>query len=164
MKFARGLYVRAVTVLEVIQRSTEFFAKREVDSPRLQIELLLAHVLHLPRLQLYLNFERELSSAELEVLREFVRRRGAREPLQHIVGSVSFCGLELKVGPETLVPRPETELLAERAWQFLGRLAGRQTPTRVRWISGRATVVWALPWRCIALTPGSGRWRSRAPP
>jgi release factor glutamine methyltransferase len=85
----------------------------------MNIELMLAHALKLPRLKLYLNFERVLSETELNALREMVRRRGAREPLQHIVGSTSFCGLEIKCSRAALVPRPETELLAERAWKFL---------------------------------------------
>lgn len=114
-----------MTVLEVIQRSSEFLQQRGVDSPRLQIELMLAHVLHLPRLKLYLNFERVLSEAELACLREMVKRRAAREPLQHILGSASFCGLEIKCSPAALIPRPETELLAERAWQFLSTLNSR---------------------------------------
>jgi len=108
-----------VKVLEVIQRSSEFLAKKGVESPRLQTELLLSHVLRVPRLNLYLDFERKLSEADLESVRELVRRRGTREPLQHILGSASFCGLEIKVGRDVLVPRPETELLAERAWDFL---------------------------------------------
>ena len=108
-----------MTVLEVIQKSADFLAGRGVESPRLQTELLLAHVLGLPRMQLYLNFTRELAPAELDALRELVRRRGRREPLQHIVGSVSFCGLDLAVNRHVLVPRPETEMLAELGWQFL---------------------------------------------
>ncbi len=108
-----------VTVLEVIQKSGEFLERKGVESPRLQIELLLEHVLKLPRLELYLNFERPVTEQETEVLRECVRRRGLREPLQHILGTTSFCGMEIKVGPEALVPRPETELLAELAWKRL---------------------------------------------
>lgn len=108
-----------MTVLEVIQRSSEFLAKRGVDSPRLQTELLLAQVLGLPRMKLYLNFERKLNEAELDKLRQFVKRRGEREPLQHIIGSTSFCGLEIAVSGAVLIPRPETELLAERAVKFL---------------------------------------------
>ena len=111
-----------MTVLEVIQRSAEFLAKKEVDSPRLQIELMLAQVLRVPRLNLYLDFERRLTGAELESVRELVRRRGHREPLQHILGSASFCGLEIRVNRQVLVPRPETELLAERAWNFLSTI------------------------------------------
>ena len=108
-----------VTVLEVIQRSTEFLARKGIDSPRLQIELLLAHALGVPRLKLYLDFERLLTEQELQVMRSLVKRRAAREPLQHIIGSTSFCGLEIKVTADVLVPRPETESLAERGWQTL---------------------------------------------
>lgn len=115
-----------MTVLEVIQRSAEFLAKKGVESPRLQVELLLAHVLQLPRLQLYLNFERQLSEKELDSLRELVQRRGRREPLQHLAGSVNFCGLEIEVTRDALIPRPETECLAERAWNHLGK---RPVPT-----------------------------------
>jgi release factor glutamine methyltransferase len=114
-----------VTVLDVIQRSSEFLARHGVQSPRLQIELLLAHVLPMPRMKLYLNFERSLTEAELETLRRLVKRRAAREPLQHIVGSTSFCGFEMAVNRDVLVPRPETELLAEEAWEFLGCLEGK---------------------------------------
>jgi release factor glutamine methyltransferase len=117
-----------VTVLEVIQRSSAFLEKKGVDSPRLQTELLLAHVLNLPRLQLYLNFERPLTPVELDNFREFIRRRGQREPLQHIVGSTSFCGLEFKLQPGALIPRPETEILAEQGWLFLNQRAQTGPP------------------------------------
>jgi len=108
-----------VTVLEAIQRGAEFLAQRGVDSPRLHSELLLAHVLKVPRLRLYLEFDRIVADTEVQALRELIRRRSRREPLQHIVGTVDFCGLELAVGPEALIPRPETELLAEEAVAFL---------------------------------------------
>jgi release factor glutamine methyltransferase len=108
--------------LEAIQRSTEFLARKGVDSPRLQTELLLAHLLRLPRMQLYLNFERALTPPEVESLREQVKRRGQREPLQHILGTTSFCGLEIAVNRHALIPRPETELLAERGWTLLNQL------------------------------------------
>jgi len=111
-----------VTVLEAIQKSTDFLAKKGVDSPRLQSELLLAHVLKTQRLKLYLDFVRVLTDSETTALRELVQRRGTREPLQHILGSASFCGLELKVNGHVLVPRPETELLAEQGWKFLNSL------------------------------------------
>ncbi len=117
-----------MTVLEVIQRSTEFLAKKDVDSPRLQTELLLAHLLKLPRMQLYLNFERPLTPPELDSFRELIRRRGQREPLQHIVGSTSFCGYEIAVNRHVLIPRPETELLAERGWTFLNQQAANDAP------------------------------------
>jgi release factor glutamine methyltransferase len=108
-----------VTVLEAIQKSTEFLGKKNVESPRLQTELLLAHLLKMPRMKLYLNFERALTTAETDALRELIKRRSQREPLQHITGSTSFCGYEMVVNRNVLVPRPETELLAELGWQFL---------------------------------------------
>jgi len=112
-----------VTVLEGIQRSMEFLAKKGVDSPRLQAELLLARVIGLARMQLYLNFERSLSAPEIDALRELVKRRGQREPLQHILGSTSFCGYEIAVNRSVLIPRPETELLGELGWKYLNQLA-----------------------------------------
>ncbi len=70
-------------------------------------------------MKLYLNFERALSGQETDTLREFVKRRGQREPLQHIIGSTSFCGFEINSDTRALVPRPETEILAEIGWTFL---------------------------------------------
>ena len=118
-KRAPGERAGPVSILEVIQRSTEFLAQKGVPSPRLQVEHLLAHALGMPRMKLYLSFERELTPEQLDAARALVRRRGNREPLQHITGSAAFCGLELGVNPHVLAPRPETELLAERAWRFL---------------------------------------------
>jgi release factor glutamine methyltransferase len=117
-----------VTVLEAIQKSTEFLGKKNVESPRLQTELLLAHLLKMPRMKLYLNFDRVLTATETGALRELIKRRGQHEPLQHIVGSTSFCGYEIVVNRHVLVPRPETELLAELGWQFL---AERRPPARL---------------------------------
>jgi release factor glutamine methyltransferase len=111
-----------VTVLEAIQKSTDFLAKRDIESPRLQAELLLAHRLAMPRMKLYLNFERALTAEETDSYRELIKRRGQREPLQHITGSTSFCGFEITVNKNALVPRPETEILAESGWTFLNPL------------------------------------------
>lgn len=100
-------------------RSAEFLARHGVEAPRRQAEWLLAHVLGVPRLQLYLGFDRPLADADADRLRGLVVRRGRREPLQHLLGTAHFCGLELEVTPDVLIPRPETELLAERAWSAL---------------------------------------------
>jgi release factor glutamine methyltransferase len=102
-----------LTVLEIIKRTTEFFSKRGVESARLNAELLIGHALGLKRMQLYLQFERPLTEAELEKIRPLVKRRGNREPLQYIVGETEFCGLKLKVDRRALIPRPETEYLVE---------------------------------------------------
>jgi release factor glutamine methyltransferase len=74
-------------------------------------------------MQLYLHFDRVLAPGEIEQCRELVQRRGRHEPLQHITGTVCFCGLDLAVTPDVLIPRPETEQLAERAWGYLNQLA-----------------------------------------
>lgn len=113
-----------MTVLETIQRSAEFLTRKGVESPRLNAELLLARVLSLPRMRLYLEFERPLAAAETDLMREWVKRRGLREPLQHILGGSNFCGFEFRVDSRVLVPRPETELLAEAAWQYLNSREG----------------------------------------
>jgi release factor glutamine methyltransferase len=113
-----------VTVLEAIQRSAEFLSRKGVDSPRLQAELLLSAILKLQRMQLYLSFERQLTTAEQDALRDQVRRRGGREPLQQIIGSTSFCGYEIMVNRHVLIPRPETEQLAELAWQWVASQSG----------------------------------------
>ncbi len=117
------LFSWPVKILEVIQKSSEYAARKGVSSPRLQVELILAHVLKMPRMQLYLSFERELTPEQLDAIRAFVQRRGTREPLQYILGTTSFCGLEIAVNSKVLVPRPETELLAERAWKSLAQLS-----------------------------------------
>jgi release factor glutamine methyltransferase len=137
------LDVERVTVLEVISKSSEFLAKKGVDSPRLQTELLLAHVLQLPRMKLYLNFERKLADTELDSLRELVKRRGQREPLQHLIGSTSFCGFEMAVNRHVLIPRPETELLAEAGWQFLSTL-NSQPSTALDFGTGSGCIAIAL--------------------
>jgi release factor glutamine methyltransferase len=137
-----------MTVLEGIQKSTEFLTKKDIESPRLQAELLLAHILKLPRMKLYLNFERALTETETDTFRELVKRRAQREPLQHITGSTSFCGLEIAVNRHVLVPRPETEILAELGWKYLNELP--PTPSALDFGTGSGCIAIALAVKCPA--------------
>ena len=100
-------------------------------------------------MKLYLNFERQLSEGELEILRGLVRRRADREPLQHIVGTVSFCGFEIKVNRHVLVPRAETELLAELGWKFLGA-PGRENSAALDFGTGSGCLAIAVAVKCPA--------------
>ena len=105
--------VPQLNVLEVIKKTSEFFASKGIEGPRLNAELIVSSALGLGRMELYLKFERPVSDAELSAIREFVRRRGRREPLQYVLGHTEFHGLRIKTDKRALIPRPETELLVE---------------------------------------------------
>ena len=111
------------TVLSMLEWATAYFESKKVDQPRLSIEWLLADVLSMPRLQLYVHFDRPLTTTEREVLRDMVKARATHKPLQYITGSTSFMGLELQVSEGVLIPRPETEELVDHA---LSRISSRQ--------------------------------------
>lgn len=115
----------AITVGEVLRRSTAHLAARGCETPRLDAELLLAHALGIARIDLYMAFERPLFGAELDTARGFVTRRASREPVQHILGEWGFRRLTLKLDGRALIPRPETEIVVERC---LALLAGREQP------------------------------------
>ncbi|HKI79214.1 MAG TPA: peptide chain release factor N(5)-glutamine methyltransferase [Ignavibacteriaceae bacterium] len=102
-----------LTVLEAINLSSDFLQKKEIESPRINAEHLLAHTLNCKRLELYLAFDRPLKENEINKYRELIRRRSKAEPLQYILGSVEFFGMDFKVAPGVLIPRPETEVLVE---------------------------------------------------
>ncbi len=102
------------TVLETIRSGTPWLERAGVENPRLNMEHLLAKVLGCRRMDLYTDFDRPLDEAQLAPLRDLLKRRGKREPLQHLLGSVEFMGREFKCDGRALIPRPETEELVEK--------------------------------------------------
>jgi len=103
------------TVLQLITVTTQLFAKHNVDSPRLEAELLLAHVLGVERIQLYVRFDQPLAEVEIARFRELVKRRGRHEPVHYILGHREFWSIDLQVERGVLIPRPDTECLVEEA-------------------------------------------------
>lgn len=103
------------TILKLLQWTVDYFRKKGIDSPRSEAEVLLAHTLGLRRIDLYLRYDQPLDPDELAAFREIVRRRAAREPSQYITGHREFWSLDFDVNPSVLIPRPETEILVEKA-------------------------------------------------
>jgi len=102
------------TLGEILKLSTDFLHKRGIGRARREVEELLSYVLKLPRIELYMQFDRPMVEEELSALREAVKRRAEGEPSQYIAGHVEFLGCPIEVNRNVLIPRPETEILADR--------------------------------------------------
>jgi len=99
------------TILEALHSTTEVFWKKDIESPRIEAELLLGHILNLKRTKLYLNSQKVLTSEEEGKLQKLIKERLSGKPLQYILGEVEFYDLEFKIDSRALIPRPETEIL-----------------------------------------------------
>jgi release factor glutamine methyltransferase len=108
-----------VTTLDYVNLATQYFTSRDIENPRLNAELLLGDVIGMRRIDLYVQFDRPVAPTEIEQYREVIRRRGAGEPLQYILGHAEFYGRTFIVSPGVLIPRPETETLVERSLGLL---------------------------------------------
>lgn len=130
--------MQQMTVLEILNRTKTFFEKKGVPDARLDAEYIISHGLGMKsRMDIYLNFEKPLTAAELDTLRPLVARRANREPLQHIIGDTSFRGFIIKCDTRALVPRPETEMLVDMAKE---RLKGIENPFIVEVGTGTAAI------------------------
>jgi release factor glutamine methyltransferase len=109
------------TVLKLLQWTTDYFLRNNVPEPRTSAEVLLAHVLAEDRLFLYLNYDRPMETSELAAYRACIKRRLGGEPNQYITGLQEFWSLPLRVSPDVLIPRPETEVLVEAVLEFLDK-------------------------------------------
>ncbi len=107
------------TIKELLEVTADYLKEKEIESPRLSAEILLAHQLDVQRMDLYLNFDKPLNESEISGYRSLIRRRIKREPAQYITGVQEFWSLEFMVGPQTLIPRPESEVLIEQAIKLL---------------------------------------------
>lgn len=106
------------TIKSVLQWTQDYFTQHNIDSPRVDAEILLARVLNCNRVKLYIDQDKPLSATELAVMHNWVERRGKHEPVAYILGEKGFMQDVFSVTPAVLVPRPETELLVERISKF----------------------------------------------
>lgn len=98
---------------EVLSKTIQFFKDKKIESARLDAELLIAHALKIPRIQLYVKYDSPLNESEVILCREYVKRRSSGEPVAYIIEEKGFYGLTFKVKSGALIPRPETEMIVD---------------------------------------------------
>ncbi len=130
-----------MTLGEVLSSTADYLERKGVDTPRLDAELILSHALGLSRLELYTAFDRPLTETERAAARPLVERRGRREPLAYVLGEWGFRRLLLITDARALVPRPETEIVVERA---LALIAGIDSPEVVDVGTGSGAIALAI--------------------
>jgi release factor glutamine methyltransferase len=108
------------TLIEILNLSTDHLKNKGVDEPRLSAELIISGALGIKRLDIYLQFDRELNEDEICRIRNYLGRRSGHEPIQYILGETEFYGLKFKVDTSVLIPRPDTEILVEKAACLIG--------------------------------------------
>lgn len=117
------------TIGRILKWTEQYFKDKGIESPRLDAEVLLAHVLEKQRIYLYVHFDEPLQPAELAAYREMIKQRVLRVPAAQILGEKEFMGLTFKVTADTLVPRPDTEILVQAAVERLKAMKGEaKTP------------------------------------
>jgi release factor glutamine methyltransferase len=121
-----NLAMHTWTIQKLLNWVTEYLSEKGIDSPRVSAELLLGHALELKRIELYTRFNRPVSKKQLDLLHDLVKRAGQAEPIAYLIGKTEFYSLELHITRDCLIPRPETELLVERAIEFLRMRTGSQ--------------------------------------
>ena len=119
------------TIGRILKWTEQYFKDKGIESPRLDAEVLLAHVLEKQRIYLYVHFDEPLQPAELAAYREMIKQRVLRVPVAQILGEKEFMGLTFKVTADTLVPRPDTEILVQAAVERLKAMKGEKSATGV---------------------------------
>lgn len=132
------------TIRRLLEWTAAFFDRKDVDSPRLSAELLLAHVLNLPRIRLYTDYQRVLDEAILARFRDLVRRAGEHEPIAYLTRRAHFFNLEFEVTPDVLIPRPDTETIVEHVLQQVRFTPGLETPRVLDLCTGSGCIAAAV--------------------
>jgi release factor glutamine methyltransferase len=132
------------TVRRLLEWTSGFFTRKEVDQPRLSAELLLAYVLNTPRIRLYTDYERPLGENELAAYRALVKRAGEQEPIAYLTGRAHFFGLEFAVNRDVLIPRPDTETLVEHVLQTVRYDPSLKAPRILDLCTGSGCIAAAL--------------------
>lgn len=107
------------TIIQLLNETQKYFEKKGIESARLDAEILLAFALNKERINLYVDFQSPVNANELIIFREMVKRRANREPVAYITGCKEFWSVNLKVTPDVLIPRPETELIVEHTLKII---------------------------------------------
>ncbi len=132
------------TIRRLLEWTSAFFARKNVDPPRLSAELLLAHVLSLSRIKLYTDYHRELKSEQLAQYRELVKRAAEDEPIAYLTGKAPFFNLEFEVSRDVLIPRPDTETLVENVLQLARITSGLEAPRVLDLCTGSGCIAAAI--------------------
>jgi release factor glutamine methyltransferase len=132
------------TVRRILEWTSGFFDRKQVDSPRLSSELLLAHVLNVPRIKLYTGYEQPLTPQALSQFRELVRRAAEHEPVAYVTGRAHIFNLELEIEPGVLIPRPDTETVVENVLQMVRHTVGMETPRVLDLCTGSGCIALAI--------------------
>jgi release factor glutamine methyltransferase len=134
----------AWTVRRLIEWTTGFFTRKEIDSPRLSAELLLAHVLSIPRIKIYTDYERILNESQLAGYRALVQRAVEHEPIAYLTGRAHFFHLEFELTPNLLIPLPDTETLVENVLQQVRHEPGLESPRVLDLCTGSGCIAAAI--------------------
>src|SRR4051794_33634982 len=132
------------TVRRILEWTTGFFTRKNLDAPRLSAELLLSHVLAAPRIKLYTEYERPLTEHELSRMRTLVQRATEEEPIAYLTGRAHFFNLEFEVTRDVLIPRPDTETLVENVLQTVRHQPGMESPRVIDLCTGSGCIAAAI--------------------
>lgn len=140
----RAITTDVWTVRRLLEWTSAFFTRKHLDSPRLSAEMLLSHVLGIPRIGLYTNYERVVGDEKLAGFRDLVKRAGEDEPIAYLTGRAPFFNLEFEVSRDVLIPRADTETLVENVLQLARMTSGMESPRVLDLCTGSGCIAAAI--------------------